>query len=48
LGISFGHTEWSLVGFNSELALVHEVNETNAQAADHRRNSVELRYTRRF
>ena len=45
---SLGNSRLAAAGFDPELAFVHEVNATNAQAEDYHRNGVELRFTRRF
>ena len=45
---SLGNSRFAFSGFDPELAFVHEVNATNAQVEDYRRNRVELRFTRRY
>ena len=48
LSASVYHRRFTLYGFSPELAVTHEVRDTNAQLYDYKKTSAELRFVRQF
>ena len=46
--VSVLNRAFTLFGFSPQLALIHDVRLTNAQAQDYDRNRAELRFVRQF